>query len=138
MTFGNRFWPRNRRQVFDADITSLNTVRRALSCDNAPFMRTVRCLTFANPLSIGFEVRKMIPMVGGKVEERQQGRRSLIRHSTALWYLGAYFSANAVIAASAAALFGDSQISRRSLCALDCIDFGSLSSTLSVFSSQHR
>ena len=32
----------------------------------------------------------------------------------ALSYLGAYFSANVVIAASAAARFGDSQISRRS------------------------
>ena len=50
MTFDNWFWPRNRRQVFDASITSLNTMRRALSCESAPFMRTVRCLTVANTL----------------------------------------------------------------------------------------
>ncbi len=25
-----------------------------MSCDNAPFMRTVRCLTVANTLSMGF------------------------------------------------------------------------------------
>ena len=42
----------------DAAISSLNTVRRAVSCDSAPFMRMVRCLTVANTLSIGFEVRK--------------------------------------------------------------------------------
>ena len=46
------------RAIFDAAITSLNTMRRAVSCDSAPFMRTVRCLTVANTLSIGFEVRK--------------------------------------------------------------------------------
>ena len=33
-------------------------MRRAVSCDSAPFMRMVRCLTVANTLSIGFEVRK--------------------------------------------------------------------------------
>jgi len=32
----------------------LKTMRRAVACDNAPFMRTVRCLTVANTLSIGF------------------------------------------------------------------------------------
>ena len=57
-TFGNWFSPFNRRQVLDAAITSLNTMRRAVSCDSAPFMRTVRCLTVANTLSIGFEVRR--------------------------------------------------------------------------------
>jgi hypothetical protein len=43
----------------------------------------------------------------------------LIRHSTALSYFGAYFSANVAIAVSAVARSGASQISRRSLCALD-------------------
>ena len=45
---------------------------------------------------------------------------------------------NVVIAASAAPRLGDNQISRRSLCALGCIDFGSLSSTFNVLCSQHR
>ena len=67
----------------------------------------------------------MVPMIGGKVEERSSVCRSLIRHSTALSYLGVYFSAKVVIAASAAPRLGDSQISRRSLCALGCSDFGS-------------
>jgi putative transposase len=44
MTFDNRLWPCNRRQVLEAAITSLNTIRRAVSCDNAPFIRTL--LTF--------------------------------------------------------------------------------------------
>src|ERR1700728_2176413 len=54
-TFGNWFSPCTRRQVLDAAITSLNTMRIEVSCDRAPFMRTLRCLTVANPLSIGFE-----------------------------------------------------------------------------------
>ena len=58
MTFGNWFSPFNRRQVFAAAMTSLNTIRRAVSCDSAPLILTVRCLTVANTLSIGFDVRR--------------------------------------------------------------------------------
>jgi hypothetical protein len=57
------------------------------------FMRTVRCLTVANTLQ--WIVVQMVPVINGKVEERQQRLVILIRHSTALSYFGAYFSANA-------------------------------------------
>src|SRR5439155_2457672 len=46
--------PFSRRQVFAAAMTSLNTISRAVSCDSAPLVRTVRCRTVANTLSIGF------------------------------------------------------------------------------------
>src|SRR3954453_8134906 len=52
-TFGNWFSPFSRRQVLAAAITSLNTISLAVSCDKAPFVRTVRWRTVANTLSIG-------------------------------------------------------------------------------------
>ena len=57
-TLGNWFSPFSRCQVLAAAITSLNTISRAVSCDSAPFVRTVRCLTVANTLSIGLDVRR--------------------------------------------------------------------------------
>jgi predicted transcriptional regulator len=36
-------------------------MRRAVSCDSAPFMRMVRCLTVANTLSIGFVTGMRVP-----------------------------------------------------------------------------
>ena len=57
-TFGNWFSPLSRRQPLAAAITSLNTMSRAVVGDSAPFVRTVRCRTVANTLSIGFVVRK--------------------------------------------------------------------------------
>ena len=41
ITFGNWFSLISRRQVFDAAITSLNTISRAVVGDNAPLVRTV-------------------------------------------------------------------------------------------------
>ena len=93
-----------------------------MSCESAPFMRTV-----ANTLSIGFEVRRCVQCSAGKSKNVSIVSRSLRRQSTALSYLGAYFSANVAMAKSATARSGDNQISRKSLCALDCTDFGSLS-----------
>ena len=44
-----------------------------MSCDSAPFMRTVRCRTVAKALSIGCDIPKMRPVLAaGKIEERQQ------------------------------------------------------------------
>ena len=50
--------PFNRRHVFAAALTSLNTMSVAVFADRAPFVRTVRCRTVANTLSIGFDVRR--------------------------------------------------------------------------------
>jgi hypothetical protein len=52
-------------------------------------------------------------MFDGKIEKRQQRVAVLEQAVAALSYLGAYFSAKFVMAASAAARFGDSQISCR-------------------------
>jgi hypothetical protein len=49
---GNWFSPFSRRQVLAAAMTSLKTISRAVSCDNAPLVRTVRCRTVANTLSM--------------------------------------------------------------------------------------
>ena len=97
---------------------SLKTMSRAVSCESAPFMRTVRWRTVAKALSIGFDVRRCVQCSAGKSKNVNNASRSLRRQSTALSYLGAYFSAKAVIAASATARFSESQISRRSRCAL--------------------
>jgi len=47
-TFGNWFSPFSRRQVFDAAMTSLNTISLAVVAESAPLVRTVRCRTVAN------------------------------------------------------------------------------------------
>ena len=57
-------------------------------------------------------------LVEGLDWKRNSAPRSLSRQSAALSYLGAYFSAKIVIAASAAARFSDNQISRKSRWAL--------------------
>ena len=57
-TFGNWFSPFSRRQVFEAAITSLNTISLAVVAESAPLVRTDRCRTVANALSIEFELRK--------------------------------------------------------------------------------
>jgi len=51
MTRGKRFSPFNRRQVLDAAITSLKTMRHAVRCESAPFVRTVLWRTVAKTLS---------------------------------------------------------------------------------------
>ncbi len=48
----------SRRQIFEAAMTSLKTIRRALVGDSDPFVRTVLCRTVAKTLSIGFDVRR--------------------------------------------------------------------------------
>src|SRR5712672_2398268 len=65
-TFGNWFSPFNRRQVFAAAVTSLNTMSLAVLVDRAPFVLTVRCRTVANTLSIGFDVRRWSQCSAGK------------------------------------------------------------------------
>jgi hypothetical protein len=42
ITFGNWFLPISRRQVFEAAITSLNTISRAVVEESEPLVRTVR------------------------------------------------------------------------------------------------
>ena len=65
-TLGNWFSPFSRRQVLAATMTSLNTMSRAVSWDSAPLVRTVRCLTVANTLSIGLDVRRWSQCSAGK------------------------------------------------------------------------
>jgi hypothetical protein len=48
----------SRRQVFDAALTSLNTISLAVVGDNDPLVRTALCRTVANTLSMGLVVRK--------------------------------------------------------------------------------
>ena len=50
-SIGNRYSPSRRHQGFEAAMTSLKTMSRAVVCDSAPFVRTVRCLTVAKTLS---------------------------------------------------------------------------------------
>ena len=55
---GNWFSPFSRRQVFEAAMTSLKTISRAVDGDSDPLVLTVLCRTVANTLSIGFDVRR--------------------------------------------------------------------------------
>ena len=66
ITFGNWFSPISRRQLFAAAITNLNTISRAVVGDSAPLVRTVRCRTVANTLSIGFVtgMKMTVPLSG--------------------------------------------------------------------------
>lgn len=115
MTIGKRFSPFSRRQVFDAAITSLKTINRAVFCDKAPFVLTVRCRTVAKTLSMGFDVRKWSQCSAGMSKKARSASRSLVRHSTALGYLAPYFSAKTAMAASALARSGASRTSRKSV-----------------------
>ncbi len=65
---GNWFSPIGR-QDFEAAITSSNTISRAVVGDSEPLVRTVRCRTAANTLSIG--------LVPGMEDADQDGRRNL-------------------------------------------------------------
>jgi hypothetical protein len=65
-TLGNWFSPFSLRQVFEAAMMSLKTMRRAVVGDSAPLVRTVLCLTVAKTLSIGFEVRRWSQCSAGK------------------------------------------------------------------------
>ena len=56
--------PFSRRQVFDAAMTSLNTISLAVVDDNEPFVRTVLCRTVANTLSMAIRTRET-PSEGG-------------------------------------------------------------------------
>ena len=55
-----------RQLVFAAAITSLNTISLAVVAESAPLVRTVRCRTVANTLSIGFELRRWSQCSAGK------------------------------------------------------------------------
>jgi len=55
-TLGDWFSPSSRCQVLAAAITSLNIISRVVSCNSAPWVRTLRCPTVANTLSIGLDV----------------------------------------------------------------------------------
>jgi len=67
-TFGNWFSPFNRRQVFAAEVTSLNTMSLAVIADRDPFVRTVRWTTVARPWGCvqGVSLTKKAPPERGK------------------------------------------------------------------------
>ena len=74
ITFGNWFSPINLRQVFEAAMTSLNTISRAVVGDSEPLVRTVLCRTVANTLSIGFVVRRWIQCSAGQSKKASNAR----------------------------------------------------------------
>ena len=51
---------------FGGGLTSLKTISLAVVGDSAPLVRTVRCRTVANTLSIGLEVRRWSQCSAGK------------------------------------------------------------------------
>jgi hypothetical protein len=51
---------------------NLKTMSRAVSCESTPVMRIVRRRTVVKALSLGFEVRKIRPMLGRKIQKRKQ------------------------------------------------------------------
>jgi hypothetical protein len=104
--------------AFAAAMMSSKTMSRAVSCESAPFMRTVRCRTVAKALSIGFDKRRCVPCSAEKSENVNNASREQEIEGFVVFghvFLG---EAKIVIAASAAARFSESQISRKSRCAL--------------------
>src|SRR5215217_3708307 len=65
-TFGNWVSPLSRLQPLAAAMMSLNTISLAVVGESAPLVRTVRCRTVANTLSIGFVVRKWSQCSAGR------------------------------------------------------------------------
>ncbi len=57
MTSGRRLRPSSLRHFAWADIMSLNAMARPVLRFRQPLVRFVRCLTVANVLSIGLDVR---------------------------------------------------------------------------------
>ena len=72
ITFGNWWWPRRRCQRFSAACVSLKIMASAVLFERQPLDRTVLCRTVANVLSIGFVVRRWLPMLGGEVVEGEK------------------------------------------------------------------
>ena len=105
-TLGNWFSPFRRRQVLAAEDTSLKTMSLAVLGDSDPLVRTVRCRTVANTLSIGFDVRRWFQCSAGKSKKVSRASRSFVRQATALSYLAPYLLAKTLIAVSAAARVG--------------------------------
>src|SRR4029078_11114517 len=104
----------------------------AVFADRARFVRTVRCRTVANTLSIGFDVRRWSQCSAGKSKNASRAVRSFVRQATALSYLALYLSANMSIAASAAERVGAPQIPRRSTLMLTWTERATLLSTWAV------
>jgi branched-chain amino acid transport system substrate-binding protein len=75
-------------------VTSLNTISLAVFVDRAPFVRTVRCRTVANTLSIGFDVRRWSQCSAGKSKNASSDSRSFVRQAAVFSYLPPYLSAN--------------------------------------------
>jgi len=88
-----------------------------VACDNAPFMRTVRCLTVANTLSMDSSFVN-VPVISGKVEERQQRFAILDQAFDGLVVFRRVFLGECRNRRLRRRRSGASQISRRSLCAL--------------------
>src|ERR671916_1388735 len=138
ITLGNWFSPFSRRQVREAAMTSVKTINLAVFSDRAPFVRTVRCRTVANTLSMGLAVRKWSQCSAGKSKKVRSAFWSLVRHATALAYLAPYFFMKVSIAVSAAVRFGAAQTSRRSAFMPGCTDLGTLFSRLAILCTQQR
>ena len=101
MTFGNWFLPLRRSHFFDAASMRVKTISFAVFCDSAPLVRTVRCRTVANTLSIGFDVRRWPQCSAGKSKNASIASLSLVMQPTPFGYLMPYFSEKTVSAASA-------------------------------------
>jgi len=126
------------RQVFDAAITSLKTIKRAVSCDSAPFIRTVRCLTVAKTLSMG-------SWCANGPSDRRGSRK------TSAASLGLDQAIDGLVVFGRVFLGecpswrpprwrdpAPARLSRRSLCALGCKGLGKLVEHVRVFVQQHR
>ena len=106
ITFGNWFCPFKRRQVREAAISSLKTISKAVCCERAPLVRTVRCRTVANTLSIGLAVLRWSQCSAGKSKKARSASRSLSRQATAFSYFAPYFCTKVSSASVAAARSG--------------------------------
>src|SRR5215468_3285854 len=69
----------------------------AVFAERAPFVRTVRCRTAANTLSIGFDVRRWSQCSVGKSKKASSASRSLVRQATALSCLALYLSSQRIV-----------------------------------------
>ena len=94
---------------------SLKTMSRAVSCESAPFVRTVRWRTVAKALSIGFDVRRCVQCSAGKSKKSVAVPEKAI---DVLVVLGRVFLGEGRHRGVGDSAVSESQISRRSRRAL--------------------
>ena len=101
-------------------------------------MRTVRCRTVANTLSIGLAVLEVVPVLGGEVEEGEERVPVSLQAGDGLLVLRPVFLHEGVERERGRRPVGARVISFRSLLTCSAMEFGTALRTLTTLCTQQR